>query len=275
MNRATSFSTPPAQNAQAIAWVFGRPVTDLPQDLFIPPDALKVVLGSFQGPLDLLLYLIRKQNIDVLDIPMIKITEQYLHYIAQIEAQQFDLAAEYLLMAATLAEIKARMMLPRPPQSDDDEPETDPRARLAEQILAYIQTGKAAENLAALPRVGAGTALSAHLPPAGAQPVVKPPADAHKLADVLRKLWLRHDLRRAHEVENESYSLAERMDSMQARLRNHPDWQPLTAFYGAGEGREGFVVSLMAMLELDRSQLLEWQQAALFAPVNLRLRQSP
>ena len=90
MNHATSFSTPPTQNAQAIAWVFGQPVTDLPQDLFIPPDALKVVLGSFQGPLDLLLYLIRKQNIDVLDIPMIKITEQYLHYIAQIEAQQFD-----------------------------------------------------------------------------------------------------------------------------------------------------------------------------------------
>ena len=91
---------------------------------------------------------------------------------------------------------------------------------------------------------------------------------------MLRKLWLRHDLRRAHEVENESYSLAERMDSMQARLRNHPDWQPLTAFYGAGEGREGFVVSLMAMLELDRSQLLEWQQAALFAQVKIRLRQS-
>ncbi|EHM49588.1 segregation and condensation protein A [Cardiobacterium valvarum] len=255
--------------------LFGEPVTQLPQDLYIPPDALRVLLDTFSGPLDEPIYLIRKQNIDILDIPVTLITEQYLAYLNLMEEMDMVLAAEYLLMAATLAEIKARMMLPRPPQSDDDEPETDPRARLAEQILAYIRTGKAAENLAALPRVGAGTALSAHLPPAGAQPVIKPPADAHKLADVLRKLWLRHDLRRAHEVENESYSLAERMDSMQARLRNHPDWQPLTAFYGAGEGREGFVVSLMAMLELDRSQLLEWQQAALFAPVNLRLRQSP
>jgi len=101
-----------------VAWVFGQPVTDLPQDLFIPPDALKVVLGSFQGPLDLLLYLIRKQNIDVLDIPMVKITEQYLHYIAQMEAYQFDLAAEYLLMAAVLIEIKSRLPVPRTAPAD-------------------------------------------------------------------------------------------------------------------------------------------------------------
>ena len=215
--------------------LFGEPVTQLPQDLYIPPDALRVLLDTFSGPLDLLIYLIRKQNIDILDIPVTLITEQYLAYLDLMEEMDMGLAADYLLMAATLAEIKARMMLPRPPQSDDDEPETDPRARLAEQILAYIQTGKAAENLAALPRVGAGTALSAHLPPAGAQPVIKPPADAHKLADELRKHSLRHALRPAHEDENESYSLAERMDSMQARLRNHPDWQPLTAFYGAGE----------------------------------------
>lgn len=252
--------------------LFGEPVTQLPKDLYIPPDALRVLLETFSGPLDLLIYLIRKQNIDILDIPVTLITEQYLAYLDTMEALDMVLAAEYLLMAATLAEIKARMMLPRPPQGDDDEPEPDPRAQLAGQILAYIQTGKAAENLAALPRIGAGTSLSAHLPPAGVQPVTKPQADASRLADVLRKLWLRHDLRRAHEVENESCSLAERMDSMQARLRNHSGWQPFTAFYGAGEGCEGFVVSLMAMLELDRSQLLEWQQAALFAPVELRLR---
>ena len=158
--------------------LFGEPVTQLPQDLYIPPDALRVLLDTFSGPLDLLIYLIRKQNFNILDTPVTLIPEQYLAYLDLMEEMDMVLAAEYLLMAATLAEIKARMMLPRPPQSDDDEPETDPRARLAEQILAYIQTGKAAENLAALPRVGAGTALSAHLPPAGAQPVVKPPADA-------------------------------------------------------------------------------------------------
>ena len=114
-------STAATPSEHTVAWVFGQPVTDVPQDLFIPPDALKVVLSSFQGPLDLLLYLIRKQNIDVLDIPMVKITEQYLHYIAQMEAYQFDLAAEYLLMAAMLIEIKSRLLLPRPEEVEDEE----------------------------------------------------------------------------------------------------------------------------------------------------------
>jgi len=136
-----------------VAWVFGQPVTDLPQDLFIPPDALKVVLSSFQGPLDLLLYLIRKQNIDVLDIPMVKITEQYLHYIAQMEAYQFDLAAEYLLMAAMLIEIKSRLLLPRPEEVEDEE--ADPRAELVRRLLAYEQMKLAAQGLDALPRGGA------------------------------------------------------------------------------------------------------------------------
>ena len=127
----------------AIAWIFGQPVTDVPQDLFIPPDALEVVLHSFQGPLDLLLYLIRKQNIDVLDIPMTKITEQYLHYIAQMDTHQFDLAAEYLLMAAVLIEIKSRLLLPQPAPLNDEE-ETDPRAELERRLLAYEQMKLAA-----------------------------------------------------------------------------------------------------------------------------------
>ena len=178
-------------------------------------------------------------------------------------------------MAATLAEIKARMLLPRPPLPDAETEEApDPRAALAEQLLLYVQTGQAAEALAALPRVGAGTALSAHVPPSGAQPLVKPSADAGKLAEMLRRLWLRHDLRRAHEVESEEFSLTERMDAMHARLRHHEGWQSLSSFCQAGEGRGGLVISLMAMLELDRSQLLEWQQKALFAPVDIRLRRA-
>ena len=224
--------------------VFGEPVAQLPKDLFIPPDALRVLLETFSGPLDVLVYLIRKQHFDVLDIPVALITGQYLAYLEVMEQLDMGLAAEYLLMAATLAE----------------------------QLLRYVQTGKAAEVLAALPRVGAGTALSAHVPPAAAQPLLKPPADAAKLAEMLRKLWLRHDLRRAHEVESEEFSLTERMDAMQASLRRHDGWQSLASFCQAGEGRGGLVISLMAMLELDRSQLLEWQQPALFAPVNVRLR---
>ncbi|MDO4643784.1 MAG: ScpA family protein [Cardiobacteriaceae bacterium] len=251
--------------------IFGEPVTQLPKDLYIPPDALQVLLEAFSGPLDLLVYLIRKQNIDVLDIPVTLITEQYLAYLDVMEEMDMVLAAEYLLMAATLAEIKARMLLPRPPLDEAVE-EEDPRAALVEQLLLYVQTGKAGENLSVLPRVGAGTALSAHVPPTGTQPLTKPTADAEKLADMLRCLWARYDLRRAHEVESETFSLAERMDTMQARLRHHHGWLSLSSFCQAGEGRSGLVVSLMAMLELDRSQLLEWQQAALFAPVELRLR---
>ena len=237
--------------------VFGEPVVQLPKDLFIPPDALRVLLETFSGPLDVLVYLIRKQNFDVLDIPVALITEQYLAYLEVMEQLDMALAAEYLLMAATLAEIKARMLLPRPPLPEDAEEAPDPRAALAEQLLLYVQTGQAAEALAALPRVGAGTALSAH---------------AGKLAEMLRRLWLRHDLRRAHEVESEEFSLTERMDAMQARLRHHDGWQSLSSFCQAGEGRGGLVISRMAMLELDRSQLLEWQQKALFAPVDVRLR---
>ena len=149
---AAPSAQPPMPSENTIAWVFGQPVTDVPQDLFIPPDALKVVLGSFQGPLDLLLYLIRKQNIDVLDIPMVKITEQYLHYIAQMEAYQFDLAAEYLLMAAVLIEIKSRLLLPRPQEAEEEE--ADPRAELVRRLLAYEQMKLAAQGLDALPRAG-------------------------------------------------------------------------------------------------------------------------
>lgn len=182
------------------------------------------------------------------------------------------MAAEYLLMAATLAEIKARMLLPRPVPETQEE-EEDPRAALAQQLIRYMQIKKAAEHLAALPRVGAGTALSVHMPPVGIHPVVKPEAEAVKLATFLAKLWLRHDLRRAHEVENETLSLAERVESMKARLYREKHWQFLDSFCLPEEGRGGLVVSLMAMLELDRSQLLEWKQEQLFAPVAVRWRQ--
>ena len=132
-------------SAPAVAYIFGQAVTDVPHDLFIPPDALQVVLHSFEGPLDLLLYLIRKQNIDVLDIPMVTITQQYLGYIAQIDAQQFDLAAEYLLMAAVLIEIKSRLLLPTP-ALDATEDEADPRAELVRRLLAYEQMKLAAQD---------------------------------------------------------------------------------------------------------------------------------
>ena len=131
---AASLATTPAPATPTVAWLFGQPVLDVPTDLFIPPDALQVVLQSFEGPLDLLLYLIRKQNIDVLDIPMRKITEQYLAYIAQMDVRELDLTAEYLLMAAVLIEIKSRLLLPPPPAANEEE--ADPRAELVRRLLA-------------------------------------------------------------------------------------------------------------------------------------------
>ena len=220
MNHATSFSTPPAQNAQAIAWVFGRPVTDLPQDLFIPPDALKVVLGSFQGPLDLLLYLIRKQNIDVLDIPMIKITEQYLHYIAQIEAQQFDLAAEYLLMAAVLIEIKSRLLLPRTAETEDGE-EADPRAELVRRLLAYEQMKLAAQGLDALPRAGRDFAW-AYLPLEIAAEVRLPEVVLSDLTQAWLAILSRAKHNKSHEVIQEAVSVRAQMSGILRRLQTAP-----------------------------------------------------
>ena len=265
MNHATSFSTPPAQNAQAIAWVFGRPVTDLPQDLFIPPDALKVVLGSFQGPLDLLLYLIRKQNIDVLDIPMIKITEQYLHYIAQIEAQQFDLATEYLLMAAVLIEIKSRLLLPKPPEQPEEE--ADPRAELVRRLLAYEQMKLAAHDLDALPRAGRDFAW-VYLPLELAAPVQLP---AVQVAD-LTKAWLnilaRAKHHQSHAVVQETISVREQMSHILRRLQ--AGQCRFSELFAVERGTAYVVVSFIALLELVKEGLVNVVQEAHFAEIHVQ-----
>ena len=197
-------STAATPSEHTVAWVFGQPVTDVPQDLFIPPDALKVVLSSFQGPLDLLLYLIRKQNIDVLDIPMVKITEQYLHYIAQMEAYQFDLAAEYLLMAAMLIEIKSRLLLPRPEEVEDEE--ADPRAELVRRLLAYEQMKLAAQGLDALPRAGRDFAW-AYLPLEIAVEAKLPEVYVADLTQAWLGILSRAKHTRSHEVVRETISV--------------------------------------------------------------------
>ncbi|SUO94233.1 segregation and condensation protein A [Suttonella ornithocola] len=251
--------------------VFGEPIETLPKDLYIPPDALRVLLETFEGPLDLLLYLIRKDNMDIRDIQVAVITEQYLAYMKMMEALDISLAAEYLLMAATLAEIKARMLLPQV-ENDEAMEEEDPRAALTDRLLAYAQTVKAAEKLAAWARVEDGIALSAYQPPEGIVPIIKPNADTEKLLQTIAQIWRRQALKRAHEVEKEAYSLAERIAKIEAQILAIQHWQPLVAFYHHEEGKAGLVISLMAMLELDRSQRLEWQQAEAFADIFIRPR---
>ena len=271
MNHATSFSTPAAQNAQAIAWVFGRPVTDLPQDLFIPPDALKVVLGSFQGPLDLLLYLIRKQNIDVLDIPMIKITEQYLHYIAQIEAQQFDLAAEYLLMAAVLIEIKSRLLLPRTAETEDGE-EADPRAELVRRLLAYEQMKLAAQGLDALPRAGRDFAW-AYLPLEIAAEVRLPEVALSDLTQAWLAILSRAKHNKSHEIIQEAVSVRAQMSGILRRLQTSPC--RFSELFRPSQGPAYVVVTFIALLELAKEGLVRIVQPENYAEIEISLNGAP
>lgn len=256
-----------APSEHTVAWVFGQPVTDLPQDLFIPPDALKVILGSFQGPLDLLLYLIRKQNIDVLDIPMVKITEQYLHYIAQMEAYQFDLAAEYLLMAAMLVEIKSRLLLPRP--EEIEEGEVDPRAELVRRLLAYEQMKLAAQGLDALPRAGRDFAW-AYLPLEIAVEAKLPEVYITDLTQAWLGILSRAKHTRSHEVIKETISVRAQMTAILRRLNGHGICR-FHDLFNPEQGVAYVVVNFIALLELAKEGLVGIVQEDSFGEIRISL----
>ena len=258
---------PSAPSEHTVAWVFGQPVTDLPQDLFIPPDALKVVLGSFQGPLDLLLYLIRKQNIDVLDIPMVKITEQYLHYIAQMEAYQFDLAAEYLLMAAMLVEIKSRLLLPRP--EEIEEGEADPRAELVRRLLAYEQMKLAAQGLDALPRAGRDFAW-AYLPLEITVEAKLPEVYITDLTQAWLSILSRAKHTRSHEVIKETISVRAQMAAILRRLNGHGICR-FHDLFNPEQGAAYVVVNFIALLELAKEGLVGIVQEDAFGEIRISL----
>ena len=251
---ASAATQPPQQrpSENAVAWIFGQPVTDVPQDLFIPPDALHVILGSFQGPLDLLLYLIRKQNIDVLDIPMLRITQQYLHYIAGIRAQQFDLAAEYLLMAAVLIEIKSRLLLPRQP-NPEEEAEEDPRAELVRRLLAYEQMKRAAQNLDALPRAGRDFAW-VYLPLEIAVQTRLPEVHTADLTQAWLAILSRASHNKSHQVAREALSVRAQMADILRRLAAAPC--RFTQLLRPERGAAYLVVNFIALLELAKEGLV-------------------
>ena len=254
----------------AVAWVFGQPVTDMPQDLFIPPDALKVVLHSFQGPLDLLLYLIRKQNIDVLDIPMIKITEQYLHYIAQMEAHQFDLAAEYLLMAAVLIEIKSRLLLPQPAPLEDEEA-ADPRAELVRRLLAYEQMKLAAAGLDALPRAGRDFAW-AYLPLEIALEAKLPEVQINDLTQAWLAILSRAKHNKSQEVMRETISVRAQMSGILRRLQEGPC--RFSSLFQPEQGVTYVVVNFIALLELAKEGLVRIVQPENYAEIEIHAQQA-
>jgi segregation and condensation protein A len=261
---------PGAQQEMPFALVQGAPLLVLPQDLYIPPDALEVFLDAFEGPLDLLLYLIRRQNLDILDIPIASITDQYMEYVDLMKELKLELAAEYLVMAAMLAEIKSRLLLPRPDEAGDEE--EDPRAELIRRLQEYERFKQAALDLEALPRLERDCfAVHADIPPGH---LYRPPpeVDLRELLIALRGVLARADLYTSHRVEKESLSLRERMSLVLERLRGE-GFRPFTELFDLTEGRPGVVVTFLAILELIKSSTLELVQAEPFAPIHVRMRE--
>lgn len=248
-----------------VALVRGDAV-ELPQDLYIPPDALEVFLETFQGPLDLLLYLIRKQNLDILDIPIAEVTRQYMGYIELMQELKLELAAEYLVMAAMLAEIKSRMLLPRPPSETEEE---DPRAELVRRLQQYERYRQAAEDIERLPRVGRDihlvTTNADHLPHR------KPPPGValHELIDAFRQVMERAELYRHHRIRLEALSVRERMTQILARV-NAVDFLNFDSLFEPSEGRLGVVVTFMAILELIKEALIVVIQQEPYAPIHVK-----
>lgn len=261
----------PSQAEMPFAVVDGEPVTTLPQDLYIPPYALQVFLEAFEGPLDLLLYLIRRQNIDILDIPIAEITKQYVQYIEVMKELQLELAGEYLLMAAMLAEIKSRMLLPRPPV--DEEEEEDPRAELVRRLQEYERFKKAAEDIGDLPRLERDIFLASADAP-------KPEIET-KLPDVTLKelLVAFHDvLKRAEmfsnlQMQREPLSVRQRMSEILTRIKAGA-FTDFSALFDPEEGRMGVAVTFIAILELLKESVIEVVQSEIYAPLHIRAASS-
>ncbi|WP_115709138.1 segregation and condensation protein A [Legionella sainthelensi] len=250
------------------AVVAGKELTELPDDLYIPPDALEVLLDSFSGPLDLLLYLIRKQNIDILDIPIMSITKQYLHYIQLMECRRLELAADYLLMAAMLAEIKSRLLLPAPPKGDDEEDE-DPRMALVRRLQAYEQIKCAAELLNALPRQERDYFLIQMAPTELERIIVHPEVELDDLVDAMIALMKREEQVSHHQISREALSVRERMSSVLLMLQEYQVLE-FKQLFTLDEGRGGLIVSLLAILELSRQSLIVITQNEAFASILLQ-----
>lgn len=247
----------------------GKVITEVPDDLFIPPDALEVLLDSFSGPLDLLLYLIRKQNINILDIPIMSITQQYLHYISLMEHRRMELAADYLLMAAMLAEIKSKMLLPIPANSVEDEDGEDPRMTLVRKLQAYEQIKTAAEHFDMMPRVERDHYIlhinTPKLPNLNHHPDVQLTDLIQAMQGIIKKeAQFSH-----HRINREHLSVHERMNSVLFLLQKETIIEFKKLFL-AEEGRLGVVVSLLAVLELARQSLLVITQSQAFAPIYLQ-----
>lgn len=265
-----AFASVPQQQEMPLAIIRGEPMLQMPQDLYIPPDALEVILEAFEGPLDLLLYLIRRQNLDILDIPVAEITRQYMDYIEMMrDVMRLELAAEYLLMAAILAEIKSRLLLPRPPAEEGVE--EDPRAELVRRLQEYERFKRAAEDIDTLPRMERDFApVHADV---GERNVVKlpPPLELKELLLALKDVLHRAELFGHHAIKREALSVRQRMGELLSKLGD-TSFHRFETLFDVNEGRLGVVVTFLAMLELAKEMLVEIVQEEPLGAIYVRAR---
>jgi segregation and condensation protein A len=260
--------TAPAQAEMPFAVVEGQPITEMPRDLYIPPQALEVFLEAFEGPLDMLLYLIRRQNLDILDIPIAEITRQYMRYIELMQVLQLELAGEYLLMAATLAEVKSRMLLPRM-HGDEATDEADPRAELVRRLQEYERFKRAAESIDRISRLERDTWIaSAEL---SQRKVVRvlPQVTLQEMLSAFQDVLARSDMFAHHHVQREPLSVRQRMTEVMAALSSQ-EFVEFVRLFRAEEGRRGVTVTFVAILELMREGLIEIVQSEPYAPLHVR-----
>ncbi|MCG9757327.1 segregation/condensation protein A [Shewanella insulae] len=256
------------QQSLPLAVVRGEPVKELPADLFIPPEALEVFLESFEGPLDLLLYLIRKQKLDVVEMAIAPVTDQYLEYIELLQGARVELAADYLVMAATLAEIKSRLLLPKPELEEEDE--ADPRAQLIRQLKAYEVIKDAQQRLDALPRLERDVFQAKVLPAPDIKPVLVPPSvSLVELAGAFAAVLKRVEATEHHHVQREQLSTRERMMQILAMLEGK-SYVPFEQLFDVSEGRAGVVVSFLALMELVKELLVDLIQAQPLSTIHVR-----
>ena len=255
------------QEELPLAVVQGKPLESLPQDLYIPPEALKVFLEAFEGPLDLLLYLIRKDNLDIADIRVAEITRQYVEYIDLMQDMQLELAGEYLVMSAMLAEIKSRILLPKPPGVAEDE--EDPRAELIRRLQEYERYKQAAEDMDALPRLGRDV-FQASAEQIEKKVVTLPPeVELKDLIAAFQDVMKRASMYAHHHVQMESLSVRERMSSVLSKV-NSTHFTSFMDLFTVEEGRMGVVVSFLAILELVKESLIDLTQAEPYAPIHVK-----
>jgi len=251
----------------AFAFVMGEAITEAPTDLYIPPGALEILIEAFEGPFDLLLYLIKRQNLDILLVNVAEITDQYMAYVELMEASQFELAAEYLVMASMLAEIKSRILLPR--QEEPSEEESDPRLDLLKRLQEYEKFKTAAEDLDKLPRIERDIHAARVAMPLIEKIAVEPEVDLNEMLSILSKALRRADMFESHQIQRETLSTREKMSEILLRISSE-NFVPLFSLLSQDEGRLGVVVTFLAVMELLKDSMIEIVQSGPYATIHVK-----